>query len=374
MENSRGSFFRRDKSARAGIAGLLILIIPALYAPFIANGRPLWFISPDGGISMPFLRFFFAPDSTEILVDQFFNFLALFLPVWLIFRKSGRRYWLVIFAVLLALPFFLVTPRIDKTDYRQKECRYALFAPIPYGPFEITASPYQHSSSAHLCGTDEIGRDLLVRIIYGARISLAVGFFAVAISLAAGTATGLCCGYFGGKIDLLVMRLVEILLCFPTFLLLLILMSLLGDRDFEQSVPLLAAVIGLTGWIGMAFLVRGEVLKQKQLPYIEVCKVSGVPARRILFFELLPNVSGVLFISAAFAMAGAIISESSLSFLGFGVRTPAPSWGGILRQAFDNPLEYWHLMLFPGLALFTAVISFNFTGEALRKTLDAQMR
>ena len=351
---------RRDPAAACGAAGILLLLLPALYAPLIANGRPLLLISGEG-ISFPFFRFIFAPDSSEYLVYQLFNYLALLLVVFLILRKRKRLF--ILTALLLLLPFALTTPRIDKTDYRKmvRETKArALFAPVPFGPLEIAAQPCEAPSRRHILGTDNVGRDVAARLIYGARASLAVGILSTLIALLIGTAVGLAAGYFRGWFDLCVMRLVEILLCFPTFLLLLILMSILGDHKFEQSMPVVILVIGLTGWIGLAFLVRGEVLKQSSLPYIASCEVSGISAGRIMFRHLLPNITGPILISFTFGVAGAILAESSLSFLGFGVQPPTPSWGGLLRQAFDNPLDYWHLTFFPGLALFIAVLSFNF--------------
>ena len=142
--------------------------------------------------------------------------------------------------------------------------------------------------------------------------------------------------------------------------------------EIYEQILIVIAVIGLTGWIGAAFLVRGETLRQRALPYIESGIVSGLPVSRILFVHLLPNISGPLLISFTFGAAGAILAESGLSFLGFGVRPPTASWGGLLRQAFDDPLSYWHLTLFPGLALFWAVLSFNFTGEGLRKAFSPE--
>ena len=270
------------------------------------------------------------------------------------------------------LPCCLTQARLDKTDYRrqvEQSGAHAVFAPIPYGPFEIVATPFEAPGRTHWLGADDIGRDVASRMIYGARASLAVGLFATAIALAIGTLVGMAAGYYRGWFDLLVMRLVEILLCFPTFLLLLILMSILKDRKFEQSILIVIAVIGLTGWIGLAFLVRGEVLKQRALPYIQSCEVVGIPVWRTMLVHLLPNIAGPILISFTFGVAGAILAESGLSFLGFGVQPPTASWGGLLRQAFDDPLAYWHLTLFPGLALFIAVLAFNFTGEGLRKAL-----
>ena len=367
--------FFRDRAAIAGIVGVLLLLIPALYAPFIANGRPLFMLDSGGHLTFPFLHSFFAPDSTEVIIEQIFNYFALFLPVFFltIFLKH-RKIWRWAAAILLLIPFLTVRPKIDKQDYRElaRTARFALFAPIPYGPFEMTAPPFEGPSRRHLLGVDDVGRSVASRMIYGARASLAVGLIATALAMFIGSAVGLLAGFYRNWVDLAVMRLVEILMCFPTFLLLLILMSILGDRQFEQSILIVIAVIGLTGWIGVAFLVRGETLKQRVLPYVQSCEVIGLPARRIMFRHLLPNITGPILISFTFGVAGAILAESGLSFLGFGVQPPTASWGGLLRQAFDNPLDYWHLTFFPGLTLFLAVISFNFIGEGLRRALDVK--
>jgi len=368
--------FFADFQGRIGVAGILLLLIPAIAAPLLANGRPLLVLG-KGGVRMPFLYFIFAPDSTEFLIEQFFNYMLLFLPLaFLVGLAVRNRLWRRIVwcaaAVLLLIPFILAHPRLDKTDYRQAASasgERTIFAPIPYGPFEIVAVPYEKPCPAHWLGTDQVGRDVASRMIYGARTSLAVGLFATGIALVIGTLVGLASGYYRGWFDLTVMRVVEVLLCFPTFLLLLILMSILKDRKFEQSILIVIAVIGLTGWIGLTLLVRGEVLKQRELPYIQSCEVIGISAWRTMTVHLLPNITGPILISFSFGVAGAILAESGLSFLGFGVQPPTASWGGLLRQAFDDPLEYWHLTLFPGIALFLAVFSFNFTGEGLRKAL-----
>lgn len=363
-------------SGRIGMAGLLLLGLPAVFAPFIANGRPLVMHSA-GKWSFPFLHHYFAPDSAEVFVEQFFNYLALFIPVavvsaLIVRRRGARRLWMVFFAVLLLIPFAVSAPRMDKTDYRKlaaERCAMSVFAPIPFGPFEPVGRPYELPGRRHILGCDEIGRDVASRMIYGARTSLAVGVLSAAIALFIGSAVGIAAGYYRRWFDLAVMRLVEVLMCFPTFLLLLILMSSLGDRQLGQSVPVVIAVLGLTGWIGIAFLARGETLKQCALPYIQSCEVSGISTRRIMFRHLLPNISPVLLTSGVFGVAGAILAENGLSFLGFGVQPPGASWGDLLRQAFVNPLDYWHLTLFPGAAIFLAVISFNFLGDGIAKAI-----
>ena len=379
MKKSAWAKFSTSSSGVIGLTGVLLLLAPALYAPLIVNQRPLLMIS-ENEWSFPFLRFIFAPDSPETFVEQFFNFFAILTPLLLLYRFTVKKKCIRLIlqtgtAIILLFPFFTVKSVVDKRDYRKfcTENRIkAYFAPVKYGPFETAAAPYSQPDKEHILGCDDIGRDVAARLIYGARSSLSVGIFSSLIALLIGCTVGLAAGFKRGLFDLLTMRAVEFLLCFPSFLLLLILMSMLGDRQIGQSIPLVIAVLGLTGWIGTAFLVRGEALKQRNLPYIESGIVSGIPEWRIMFVHLLPNVAFPVLISFTFGIAGAILAESSLSFLGFGVKAPAPSWGGLLRQAFENPLDHWHLTLFPGIALFIAVMSFNFIGEGLRKTLSVK--
>ncbi|OGV34087.1 MAG: hypothetical protein A2020_01090 [Lentisphaerae bacterium GWF2_45_14] len=254
------------------------------------------------------------------------------------------------------------------SEFSQGE--FAFFAPVPYGPFSTTGSPYEKPSRKHVMGTDHIGRDVLSRMLYGARVSLAVGFLATGLSLVIGISVGLFAGYCGGKTDMLIMRIIEIIICFPTFLLLLILMAVMMDRKYDQSILIVIAILGLTGWTGLARLVRGETLKQRTFPYILSCEALGLPVWRIMFFHIFPNISGPVLVSFTFAVAEFILAESGLSFLGFGVQAPTASWGELLRQAFAEPFLYWHLTLWPGLALFITVCSFNFAGEGLRKVFD----
>lgn len=371
--------FLQYKGGVMGVLFVLFLWLIAIFAPLLANGKPL-LLSMGGELSSPAFQALFSPESPEIFVEKSFNFLLLFLPfaavLFFLLRKKKKVFlWgaLGLWALLLFLPFFITGSRMDKTPYRELVKKdpgsFAIFAPIPYGPFEMVSSPYEKSSKKHLFGTDQTGRDVLARMIYGTRVSLTVGFAATFISLFLGTILGLLAGYKGGKLDLYLMRFVEIVICFPTFLLLLILMSILLDSGSRQSILLVTGVIGLTSWTGLARMVRGETLKERNMGYIRNCESLGVPTGRILFRHLLPNVASPIFVAFTFEVAGAILAESSLSFLGFGVQDPTSSWGELLRQAFPDPLTYWHLMFFPGLAIFLAVCSFNGAGEALRKAL-----
>ncbi len=378
LRRSAWKKFKRDPLAITGLCGVILMVLMAVLAPLISNQRPLLMID-DGAWSMPFLHSLFAPDSSEVLVESVFNYFLLWLPfgliAWLAAKKWARaaRWGLLAASLALLIPFFLAKPRLDKTDYlgqRGAPGKIMIFAPNPYGPFEQKARVNEKPNARHWLGSDNIGRDLTARMLYGARVSLAVGLAATGIALLIGTTIGICSGYFGGRFDLITMRIVEIFICFPSFLLLLILMSMLRDYKFEQSILVVIAVIGLTDWIGFCRLVRGEVLKVRTLPYISSCEVAGMPVRHLMFYHLLPNVSAPLLISFTFGIVGSILAESGLSFLGFGVQAPTASWGGLLRQALDDPFHYWQLTLFPGIALFLIVCSFNFTGEGLRKIFD----
>jgi peptide/nickel transport system permease protein len=374
------SRFKKEYFAICGLIGILFLLLIAVYAPIIANGRPL-ILYKSNTLSFPFLHFVFSPDSTEVTVEQIFNFFMLYMPLffgsYLLFRKKIKLFVISAFILffLLLIPFFTTHRILDETNWRTvssklKSNEFALFAPVPYGPRENVAEPYSKSTSEHLLGTDKIGRDVCARMLYGARVSLAVGLIATSISVIIGTVIGLASGFFGGKFDMISMRIVEVVICFPTFLLLLILMGILQQTSFKQSILLVIAVIGFTSWTGVTRIVRGETLKIRTMPFIQSCETLAVPTKRILLVHILPNIIGLILINFSFGVAGAVMAESTLSFLGFGVQPPTSSWGELLRQAMENPFAYWHLTLWPGLALFLAVVSFNFAGEGLRKALD----
>ena len=358
-------FLKKDWLAMLGFLGIASMVFIAVFAPILANGRPL-FLYENNTINFPFLYFIFAPDTTEIIVEKVFNYLLLLIPtllpiLFIVKSKKIKLYLILAFSILYVIPFFLFSQKLEKTNWRDYSEKlkgndsFVIFAPVKYGPYENITEPFQKPNSTHLLGTDQIGRDTLSRMIYGARVSLAVGFFATGIALVIGTIVGLTAGYYGGKIDLLLMRCVEIIICFPTFLLLLILMVILMDRNFTQSILIVIAVIGWTGWTGLSRLIRGEVLKQRIMPYIQSAQTAGIPTWRIMLFHLLPNVTG------------AISAESTLSFLGFGVQDPTASWGELMRQAFSDPFTNWHLTLWPGLIIFITVISFNLLGDGIKR-------
>jgi len=224
-------------------------------------------------------------------------------------------------------------------------------------------------SAKHLLGTDELGRDVLARMIYGARISLKVGFVAVGISTLIGIFLGALAGYYRGWVDSLIMRLVDIMLCFPAFFLILAVIALL-----EPSIYNIMIVIGLTGWMGVARLVRAEFLSLKEREFVAAARVLGAWDGRIIFRHLLPNAMAPVLVSATLGVAGAILTESALSFLGIGVQPPTPSWGNILTAGKDNIEVAWWLSVFPGAAILVTVLAYNLLGEGLREALDPRLR
>jgi len=244
----------------------------------------------------------------------------------------------------------------------------AFFAPYlaPYNPLAIDV---QHvlcpPSLSHPCGTDLLGRDILSRLIYGARISLEVGILAVGISLAIGVVLGALAGYYGGWIDTLISRFIDIMLCFPTIFLILAVIAYL-----EPSIFNIMIVIGLTSWMGVARLVRAEFLSLKEREFVLAEKALGASNLRIIFLHILPNALPPILVSATLGVGNAILVESALSFLGLGVQPPTPSWGNMLTDG-KNTLEVaWWLSVFPGLAILITVLGFNLLGEALQEITD----
>ena len=336
---------RRNGAVKAGAIAILLLAAPCLFCPFICSRLP-FAICFSGHWSFPFWRNFFAPIGAEWGVEALGNYLALLTLALLVGRLAvPRRFFrpaAVGMALLLLLPFLLVRGKLDTQDYRALSAQpgvRAFMAPIPYDAFETAGRPGETPSMRHVLGCDDTGRDVAARLLAGGRVSLCVGVFSTLISVAVGCTVGLYAGYCGGTFDLVTMRLLEIVMCFPTFLLLLIIMAMLGDRHFEQSVPVVILILGLSGWMTIALLVRAQVLKERQLPYIESAVISGVPRHKILFGHLLPNVAPPVLIASAFGMAGAILAESGLSS-GAGAQLGRSAAAGLRPPAAELAFDF----------------------------------
>jgi ABC-type dipeptide/oligopeptide/nickel transport system permease subunit len=270
--------------------------------------------------------------------------------VWArLWRDSRARIGLIVVALLLLLA--LLAPLLARHD-----------------PIRVDlVRQLQPPSAEHWMGTDVQGRDVWSRLVYGARISLAVGLISQSIALAIGLTLGLIAGYFGRWIDDLVMRLADVTLAFPTLLLLIAMVAAL-----QPSLLVVFVTVGVVGWAGMARLVRGQVLVVRQLEYVHAARALGTSDRRIIARHVLPNVIAPVVIASTLGMAGAIMAEAALSFLGLGVQPPTPSWGAMIADGRDlSQLRSspW-TSLFPGLAIGVTVLGFNLLGDALRDALD----
>ncbi len=275
---------------------------------------------------------------------------------FIIFWRNFRRNKLAITGGVIVITLFLVSlfaSFISPSDPGKIDVKEILLPP----------------SSEHIFGTDELGRDVLSRVIYGSRISLKVGFVAVGIATIIGIIVGLISGYYGNLIDSLLMRFVDIMLCFPTFFLILAVIAIL-----EPSIYNIMIVIGITGWMGVARLIRAEVLSLKGREFILAEKSVGASDFVIIIKHILPNAMAPVLVAATLGVAGAILTESALSFLGIGVQPPTPSWGNILTSGKDNIEIAWWLSVFPGLAILVTVLGYNLLGEGIRDAIDPRLR
>ncbi len=313
--------FKKNKLAYISLYIVLFLFIIAIFAPFIANDKPI-FIIHNGKIYFPFIK----------------NYRE--------FKEMNWKKYIPAKSDVILYPIVFFSP----TEYDLDE----------------TLSP---PDKKHIFGTDDRGRDVFARIVWGTRISLSVGFVAVTIALIIGLFIGSLAGYYGGKIDIYLSRFIEIIECFPTFILILVILAFLKPSIFN-----IMAVIGLFGWTGIARLIRGEILKIKNQEYVLAARAAGLSDFRIIVSHILPNAMAPVLVSVTFGIAGAILMESGLSFLGFGVQPPTPSWGEILSQA-NNYVDFaWWLTIFPGMAIFITVLAYNLIGEGIRDAIDPRLK
>jgi peptide/nickel transport system permease protein len=249
----------------------------------------------------------------------------------------------------------------------------AIFAEqiAPFNPLKMDlGSPFlKPGEKGHILGTDNFGRDILSRLIYGSRISLTVGLVVVSIASVIGAALGLFAGYYGGAVDILVMRLVEIFVSFPFLILAVAVMAILGPSIYNVMM-----VLGFTSWPLYARLVRSRVLNLRETDYVEAARAIGCSNTRIMLVHLLPACMSPLVVVAAMSMAGAILSTAALGFLGLGVQPPTPEWGMMLNEGKDFLRRAPHMILYPGIAIMLIVLSLNFIGDGMRDALDPKMR
>jgi len=362
---------------------IIFLFAVAILAPFLANDKP-FVIRIEGRLYFPIFKNLRASDYCVFLA-------AIVGGLQLLLIRRNRRcidpsirgavLWrqicissLIIFAGVILL-FIFVPRRLDATDYKAMvasgRASDAVFAPIPYGygrtDLRVREQP---PSREHWLGTDDVGSDVLCRLVHGSRISLSVGFVAVGISSVLGVFVGAILGYFGGKVDFVGMRIVEIMMAIPTFFLIITIVTF-----FPRSLFNIMIIIGITSWTGDARFIRAEFFKLRKQDFVQAAVSLGLPLRSILFRHMLPNGIAPVLVNATFGIAGAIFIEAALSFLGFGVAPPTPSWGQMLSLGVSTTGRFlWWLSLFPGLAIFFTVMAYNLVGEGLRDAIDPRLR
>ncbi|MFN0057317.1 MAG: ABC transporter permease [Planctomycetota bacterium] len=334
------SHFRRSRFGIYGLVFVAILLAIGFFAPVLANNQPV-LCRYHGKIYAPaIVEFAWNIPFAKALVKKSPPFNQATFDFKFEFADAASR---------------------DPADW-------AWMPLIPFGPYDTSSRVLEPPGSEHWLGTDETGRDLLARMIYGARVSLLVGFVSVGIATVIGIFFGALAGYFGGIVDILISRFIEVMQCFPEFFLIL---SIVVWRP--PSIWNVMIVIGFVRWTGIARFVRGEFMRQRDSEYAIAARALGAAAPRIVMHHLLPNSLAPVFVMVTFGIANAIILEGALSFLGFGVAPPQASWGGILKSAKDNLETTSHMMFPPCIAIFISVLSYNLVGDALRDAIDPRI-
>ncbi len=398
--------FRQYSFSYAALIGLGVLVVLALVAPVIAMNVPFYLYVPEGvgppalqGVSFPWFWALFDINFFENNVDIFFNLLLFTVPLnlalWWLIRpidllahergesadvRKKQRYkafrlrfvGLSILGQAAAIAgmfwFDFQQPYVDYVALAEREGVEAIF---PFFEYSYRDVNMQQTALApnweHWLGTDRQGRDVLTRILYGTRISLTIGVVAMSIATFIGTIVGSLGGYFGGWVDMIALRMIEVFIAFPAMYLILTISGFIE----EPSVFYVMAIIGVVYWTGIARLVRGEFLRLRNEDFVEAAKALGLPERRVIFRHVLPNALGPVLVSVTFGIAGAVLFEAVISFLGVGDPT-APSWGQILKGGDSTGRLV--LMLGPGVALFVTITILNLIGEGIRDAMDPKLR
>jgi peptide/nickel transport system permease protein len=389
--------FRKRREAVWCLRVFVAIFLVATYAPVLALDVPFWTDLP-GAPASPWLSALFDTAVFPLAVDAFFNLLMGTLPVVVVlwFLLPGRRLRLVSAWAVLHVTLFLWilsaregwrTPVRDYPRLVAEAKASATFPPIRHHPgkrmSEFTLSkPFSPGTLQkgapspppglwpyYVLGSDNLGNDVLTRLLYGARISLTIGLLAVALEIVIGVVLGALAGYLGGLVDDLLMLVAQAVMVIPLLFLILFLMSVVE----KPSIYTIVLVISLVGWPGVMRLVRGEFLRQRELDYVTAARALGFTDRRVMFRHIVPNTLAPVFVAATFGVAGVVLIESTLAFLGIG-DPGAPSWGQILRIGYENNQSGRHLIWAGGLAIFVLVLVVNVVGEALRDALDPKMR
>jgi len=381
--------FRRRGRAVFGLWIVGFLFVLAVFASFIAGNKAL-VMHKAGTLSFPVLSHLQHQDIFLLLA--FFGIVARWvLGRWVLpgktlpMRMKRRRWtWAIAIAVLgitlgdIAWHTLKSNPRRSihapvGLDVDREKGEWAVMPPIPWDYGFTDPDPDiewpEGPSARHWLGVDDTARDVFSRMIHGARVSLFVGFVSVGIASAIGIVFGSLAGFFRGWVDIVIMRLVEIMMCFPTFFLLLAILAFL-----PRSIFVIMAVLGVTAWPGTARLIRAEFFKQSGLDYTTAGRALGLSNMRIMFRHLLPNALTPVLVTATFGIAGAILAETALTFLGLGVGADTPSWGEILAEGKSSPLDRWHLVVLPGIAIFINVLAYNLVGDGLRDAIDPRLK
>ena len=372
----------RKTLAGAGVKLSLVwiglLVIAGVFAPFLANSMPL-IMHAQGQLSLPVLHYLSVED---VVVLSLFGlvlilgFTRLSVAQRVLYGCAGALGLMVLINATWNAPKVLVYETFREAPYTQADWR--IMPPIPYAPTDYLRDYPEHSLEAplasppeqqrqHWMGTEENGADVLSRMIHASRIALSIGVIATGIGLVIGIIIGGLMGYFGGWIDMLGMRLVEIFEAIPTLFLLLTFVAFFG-----RSLYLMMVIIGVTSWSGYARYVRAEFLKLRKQDYVQAAIASGLPLSSILFRHMLPNGVAPLLVSVSFGVASAILAETTLSFLGLGL-VGEPSWGQMLDQAVKSSTFNWWMAVFPGGAIFLTVFAYNLIGEAFRDAIDPKL-
>lgn len=349
--------WRRLRRHRGGFTGLVIvatLVVTALLAPLLANDRPI-----------------VAQYKGEWVFPAFTTYVDTWVP-WRSVANDLKSLQVGKGNFPFSDHYAALEGRTWQDVKGTPELSHDLWPLVEHGPdhFDrdnIKKKPGEDANN--LLGTDDQGRSVLARLIHGTVVAMLVGMVSQAIAVTVGVLLGLSAGYFGGRVDLVISRVAEVVMCFPTFFLIIAVIAFL-----EPSIVNIMAVLGGVGWTQIFRLLRGEVLKVRGLEYITAARALGVPSWRVMIRHVLPNAVSPVFVAVAFGVANAVLSESTLSFLGFGDPN-VPSWGEIVSQGRAYNAEgMWHLTVFPGIAIFVTLTAFNLLGQGLRDAMDPKLR